>query len=263
MNSLSKRILALLLTLALLFSFTACRTDRGSEEAGGEPTGSDIESDEESSESSEESSEEEDLLPAGNLSDWNLILLNPEEGNMLESDPDVEMVEFDGQWIDARVGEQYEAMVKAAKADGINLYLRSGFRKIELQRIYYESNVNKYMNEGHSKEEAIRLTLRYFTAPGHSEHHSGLACDIITVEYHNNIYTLDDRFGETEAFDWLMEHCTEYGFILRYPEGKTDITKINYEPWHYRYVGKEHAEYITENDLTFEEYIELLKAAGR
>ena len=257
-----KKTLSLLLVLMLLFAFTACRTERGDSPELPEP--SLPESSEELPESSEEESEEEeDLLPAGSLSDWNLILLNPDEGNMLESDPDIPMTEFDGQLIDSRIAENYKAMRDAAKAEGINLYLRSGFRKISLQQIYYDSNVNKYMNEGHSKEEAIRLTLRYFTAPGHSEHHSGLACDIITVEYHKNIYTLDDRFGETDAFDWLMDHCAEYGFILRYPEGKTDITKISYEPWHYRYVGKEHAQYIMENDLTFEEYVDLLKAAGR
>ena len=253
-----KKTLSLLLVLMLLFAFTACRTERGDSPELPEP--SLPESSEELPESSEEESEEEEgLLPAGSLSDWNLILLNPDEGNMLESDPDIPMTEFDGQLIDSRIAENYKAMRDAAKAEGINLYLRSGFRKISLQQIYYDSNVSKYMNEGHSKEEAIRLTLRYFTAPGHSEHHSGLACDIITVEYHKNIYTLDDRFGETEAFDWLMDHCAEYGFILRYPEGKEDITGHEYCAYHYRYVGKDAAMYIKEKGITLEEFIELYK----
>ena len=114
-----------------------------------------------------------------------------------------------------------------------------------------------------SEEEAIRLTRQYYTEPGHSEHHSGLAFDIITVEYQRDVYSLTEQFAETDAYRWLTEHCAEYGFILRYPEGKTDITQINYEPWHYRYVGKEHAQYIMEHNLTFEEYIELLREAGR
>ena len=119
------------------------------------------------------------------------------------------------------------------------------------------------MKQGKSEEEAIRLTRQYYTEPGHSEHHSGLAFDIITTEYQRDVYSLTEQFAETDGYRWLIEHCAEYGFILRYPKEKTDITQINYEPWHYRYVGKEHAKYIMEHDLTLEEYIELLKEAGR
>lgn len=119
------------------------------------------------------------------------------------------------------------------------------------------------MQQGKSEEEAIRLTRQYYTEPGHSEHHSGLALDIITVEYQRDVYSLTEQFAETDGYRWLIAHCAEFGFILRYPKGKTDITQINYEPWHYRYVGKEHAQYIMEHDLTLEEYIALLKEAGR
>lgn len=210
-----------------------------------------------------ESSEETDPLPAGSLSDWNLILLNPDPENKIDEDPDVEMTSFDGQKVDTRAGAAYEEMRNAAAADGINLYLRSGFRKIALQKTYYDSHIAEYMKQGKSEEEAIRLTKQYYTEPGHSEHHSGLAFDIITVEYQQDVYSLTEQFAETDAYRWLTEHCAEYGFILRYPEGKTDITQINYEPWHYRYVGKEHAQYIMEHNLTFEEYIDLLREAGR
>ncbi len=90
--------------------------------------------------------------------------------------------------------------------------------------------------------------------PGYSEHHSGLAFDICI--YDDGAYAAFDGLGKRS---WMHENCYKYGFILRYPEGKTDITKITYEPWHYRYVGIPHAQYITENNLCFEEYIELLK----
>ena len=88
--------------------------------------------------------------------------------------------------------------------------------------------------------------------PGTSEHHTGLALDIVTPTYQ----VLDDGYATTDAFKWLYENCADYGFILRYPENTTHITGIIYEPWHYRYVGVEVAKYITENNITFEEYIE-------
>ena len=119
------------------------------------------------------------------------------------------------------------------------------------------------MQQGMTREEAEEKTREYYTEPGHSEHHSGLALDILTEEYQRDVYTLDDRFAQTDGYAWLVEHCTDYGFILRYPEDKTQITQINYEPWHYRYVGKEHAAYMKEHGLCLEEYINLLREAGR
>lgn len=249
----------IVLILLIVLLFWACGAMRGDKQEvpSSSPDASTAES------SVLESSEEADPLPTGSLSDWNLILLNPDPENKIDEDPAVEMVSFDGQKIDARAGAAYEEMRNAAAADGVNLYLRSGFRKIALQKTYYDSHITEYMKQGKSEEEAVRLTKQYYTEPGHSEHHSGLALDIITVEYQRDVYSLTEQFAETDGYRWLIEHCAEYGFILRYPEGKTDITQINYEPWHYRYVGKEHAQYIMEHGLTFEEYIELLKKAGR
>lgn len=254
-----KKTICLITSIALsLALFSGCRTGTGTQSESSVSSSYPAETP-----SLPESSSDEDTLPAGNLSDWNLILLNPEPENKIDEDPDVEMTSFDGQQIDARAGEAYAAMRDAAAADGINLYLRSGFRKISLQKTYYDSHIQSYMQQGKSEEEAIRLTRQYYTEPGHSEHHSGLALDIITVEYQRDVYSLTEQFAETDGYRWLIAHCAEFGFILRYPKGKTDITQINYEPWHYRYVGKEHAQYIMEHDLTLEEYIALLKEAGR
>ena len=255
----SKKTICLITSIALsLALFSGCRTGTGTQSESSVSSSYPAETP-----SLPESSSDEDTLPAGNLSDWNLILLNPEPENKIDEDPDVEMTSFDGQQIDARAGEAYAAMRDAAAADGINLYLRSGFRKISLQKTYYDSHIQSYMQQGKSEEEAIRLTRQYYTEPGHSEHHSGLALDIITVEYQRDVYSLTEQFAETDGYRWLIAHCAEFGFILRYPKGKTDITQINYEPWHYRYVGKEHAQYIMKHDLTLEEYIALLKEAGR
>ena len=176
-----------------------------------------------SSDSSDVSSDPYGDLPEGKLSDWNLILLNHEEDNKIDGELDFEKVKFDTQ----------------------------------------NANVQREINRGNSKEEAVRLTNLYYTVPGHSEHHSGLAFDIITPEYHNDVYSLDERFADTDAYRWLTEHCTEYGFVLRYPKDKTALTQINFEPWHYRYVGKEHAAYMKKHGLVLEEYIALLKRAGR
>ena len=109
-----------------------------------------------------------------------------------------------------------------------------------------------------TKEEAEKITATMIAIPGTSEHHTGLAADIVTPTHQ----TLDPEFADTAAGKWLQENAAEYGFILRYPEDKQDITKIIYESWHYRYVGVDHAKAITENELCLEEYLEILKEGG-
>lgn len=202
-------------------------------------------------------------LPAGKLTDWNLILLNPAEENAISTDLDIQKTKFDTQWVDSRAAPAYQAMYDAAKKEGITLFLRSGYRSISTQKTNYDNNVKREIANGNNEAEAIRLTNLYYTVPGHSEHHSGLAFDIITPQYHNDVYTLSEKFAETDAYKWLVKNCADYGFVLRYPKDKQEITKINFEPWHYRYVGVEHAKYMTQNNLCLEEYIALLKEAGR
>lgn len=206
---------------------------------------------------------EESGLPEGSLSDWNLILLNPEEDHKIDQDLSIEMSSFDGQSVDERAAQAYEEMRGAAQEAGITLFLRSGFRSMATQEQNYQAAIKRNRDSGMTEEEALAATRQYYTMPGHSEHHTGLAFDIITPEYHRDVYTLDDRFAETDAYPWLLEHCADYGFILRYPREKEDITQISFEPWHYRYVGVEHARYIMEHGLCLEEYIELLLQDGR
>lgn len=189
----------------------------------------------------------------GGTGAWNLILLN--RNNSLSNDLDMSKKQFGSQWIDSRIAPAYQAMCDDAKKDGITLFLRSGYRSISTQRVNYEASINSNMAKGLTREQATLETQKYYAIPGQSEHHTGLALDIITLEYHYNINSLDERFANTEAYDWLVEHCADYGFILRYPENKVDITKINYEPWHYRYVGVRHAKYMMENNISLEEYL--------
>lgn len=137
-------------------------------------------------------------------------------------------------------------MYNDAKLDGVYLYMISGYRSYDYQKMLYDNSVR---NRG--KE----YTDKYILNKGESEHQSGLAIDISSK---SNGYGLTESFENTKEFSWLMDNCYKYGFILRYPKDKVDITGINYEPWHFRYIGDaEKAEYIMENGLSFEEYIEL------
>ena len=126
---------------------------------------------------------------------------------------------------------------KGASNAGYSIPLLSGFRSHQKQIELY----NRYVARD-GKDAADTYSAR----PGHSEHETGLTFDIGAV---------DDNYGETAPGKWLANHAHEYGFIIRYPEGKEDITKYQYEPWHVRYVGKEHAKKIYENQLTLEEYL--------
>ena len=266
-------ILVLLLILLAVFVVAKLNDKKDNVNTGGDVsqgTSSDISSDPQTSDvssespsSTEETSSKEDALPEGSLSDWNLILLNPEPENKIDSELNFEKTKFDSQWVDSRAGVYYQKMYDAAKKDGITLFLRSGYRSIATQKVNYNANVQREIKRGNSQEEAIRLTNLYYTVPGHSEHHSGLAFDLLTPEYHKTIYSLDERFAQTDAYTWLTEHADEFGFVLRYPKDKESITTINFEPWHYRYVGVEHAKYMKEHNLCLEEYIKLLKDAGR
>lgn len=203
------------------------------------------------------------VLPNGLLTDWNLILLNYEDKNSIGKELIFDKVKFDTQSINARLQDTYEDMYEAAKADGINLYIRSGYRSIQTQQVIYNASVQRYIDQGMSREEATLETNKSVEKPGHSEHQTGLALDVISPEYHMQIYTLDERFAETAAYSWLVTNGPKFGFVLRYPADKVEITKMNYEPWHFRYVGVDHALYMQANNYCLEEYIEILRKAGR
>ncbi len=151
---------------------------------------------------------------------------------------------------DYHPGEQPEAktaltqMLAGAKEAGYNLAAFSGFRSYEYQETLYQNYVNR---DGQAAAD------RYSARPGHSEHQTGLAFDI--GEQGQEDLWLTEQFGETAAGKWLMDHAHQYGFILRYPKGKEDITGYRYESWHYRYVGVEKATAIKNSSVTLEEYL--------
>lgn len=131
----------------------------------------------------------------------------------------------------------------------------SSYRTNEKQQTLYNNKVSQYLEKGYSQTEAEAEAGKWVAVPGTSEHQTGLAVDIVDINYQ----LLDEKQEETEVQKWLMKNSYRYGFILRYPSDKSDITGIYYEPWHYRYVGKETAKEIYEQGICFEEYLDTLK----
>lgn len=156
---------------------------------------------------------------------------------------------------DERIIPDLLKMLQAAKDDGINLQISSPYRDDNRQEYLFDKKIKEYMKQGMSYMDAYALSSQTVMVPGASEHQIGLALDIVCDSY---IY-LNSGFGETDAGKWLAENSYEYGFILRYPEGKEYITGVEYEPWHFRYVGTEAATIITSEDLTLEEFVDSLE----
>lgn len=185
--------------------------------------------------------------------DWNLLLVNSR--HPIPEDYEFTLGTIRGSLqCDERIIPEFLSMLQAAKEDGIALEVCSPYRPLDRQEYLFDRKIVRYMDRGMSYIEAYKLAARVVNVPGSSEHQIGLALDIYTDSYK----TLDEGFGETAAGIWLREHCGEYGFILRYPKGKEYITGIEYEPWHFRYVGKTAAQEIMARGLTLEEYVESL-----
>ncbi|MBQ7782429.1 MAG: M15 family metallopeptidase, partial [Oscillospiraceae bacterium] len=157
-------------------------------------------------------------------------------------------------YMDARMAEYMKQMLKAAAEDGNQLVIMSAYRTIDYQQRNFDNSVqDRITNLGMTEEEAYEDTLKEVQLPGYSEHNAGLAADIMVKECTD----MDsDAFKNTDAYAWLMENAADYGFILRYPEGKEDVTGIIYEPWHYRFVGVYYAKQLTDMGITMEEYFE-------
>ncbi len=157
-------------------------------------------------------------------------------------------------YMDSRMSDYLTEMLEAASDDGHQLIVMSAYRDIEYQQNNFDKSVEDRMeNKGMTYEEAYADTLKEVQLPGYSEHNAGLAADIMSDE---ETSMEDERFERTKAFEWLSENAADYGFILRYPKGKEEITGIVYEPWHYRFVGVYYAKLLTERGITLEEYFE-------
>lgn len=183
-------------------------------------------------------------------SDPLLTLVNA--AHPLPADWQVDLVECqNGLQIDSRAAASLEAMLNDAWAAGLDPIVCSAYRSQELQTQLFENKVAYYLGLGYGQQEAQEQAGYWVAPPGTSEHQMGLAVDVVSLSNQN----LDSSQENTPTQQWLMAHCWEYGFILRYPSDKSAITGIGYEPWHYRYVGQPAAEEITRLGVCLEEYL--------
>lgn len=181
---------------------------------------------------------------------WNLVLVNRD--HPLPSDFTTSLASLgEGHQVDQRIASDLRKMLEDGKRAGCDILIVSSFRTMEQQTRLYERKVEQMRSQGYSQERAVEEAGKIVAPPGTSEHQLGLAVDLADAGY----TTLDERQEQTAGYQWLVRHCAEYGFILRYPGDKTEITGIIYEPWHFRYVGKEAAAEIMEREICLEEYL--------
>ncbi len=185
--------------------------------------------------------------------DWSLILVNKD--HLIPDDYTFELASItDKVKSDVRCASALVDMIKAAKDDNVYLYVASPFRDLERQTYVFNRKLKSIMAEGYEYDEAYEIASETVAPPGTSEHQIGLAFDFVTDGY----WKLDEGFADTEGGKWLKDNGPKYGFILRYPKGREDITKIEFEPWHYRYVGVNAAQEMQRLGLTLEEYDQMI-----
>lgn len=156
-----------------------------------------------------------------------------------------------GRAVDSRAYPALQAMMDAAREAGLQPVICSAFRGWDAQQRLFEAEVQSWLDRGYIRSEAEERAVMWVARPGASEHQLGLAVDIVDLSYQ----VLDEGQESTPVQQWLIAHCAEYGFILRYPTDKSALTGVGYEPWHYRYVGVEAAGEIMGSGLCPEEYL--------
>ena len=175
---------------------------------------------------------------------WNLILVN--DDYCVPRNYEVELTELsNGEKVDSRIYPQLQQMFDDARAEGLELFVREGYRTTQDQKDIMNERIQQYQDEGYSRGEAKKLAKEYVAEPGTSEHELGIAVDI--------------NADTSKCYTWLANNAYKYGFIKRYPDNKIEITGVNNEPWHYRYVGVDAALEMQKKGLCLEEYIETLK----
>ncbi|CUX32160.1 M15 family metallopeptidase [Clostridium sp. C105KSO13] len=198
----------------------------------------------------EKSVESAAVLSEKQPDDWALVLVN--DSYPLDTKYVPELTEIaSGYSVDTRIAEDTNKMLADAKAVGFNVHITSAYRSYNDQTAVFNDTMQDWVNQGNSYLDAYNETKKSVAVPGYSEHALGLALDITSVDYQG----LDEKQADTPETKWLMKNCYKYGFILRYPSEEIETTGITYEPWHYRYVGKDAAKEITEKGITLEEYL--------
>lgn len=185
-----------------------------------------------------------DELNAGD--GWMLLLVNSSNA-IPDGYAPTELTELsNGQSVDKRIYPSLQSMFDDARAQGVYPVVSSGYRTAKQQQSEMDDKIQEYIDDGKSEDEARTLAATYVAQVGYSEHEAGLAIDIVAKA---------NKSDDDTVWAWMNEHCAEYGFILRYPEGKEGVTGMSYEPWHFRYVGVEAAQKIMGAGITLEEYL--------
>ena len=206
-----------------------------------------------------EPSLEKDVVTLEETADLDTMPLLVNLWNPLPEQYTVKLEKLDnGLQIAAEARQALEKMLSDCEAAGLDVTVCSAYRTESTQNRLYQNKIARLRAAGYSREEALAEAGRWVAPPGTSEHQTGLAVDIMATDYP----VLDEKQAQTKEQQWLMEHCWEYGFILRYPTDKSSVTGIGYEPWHYRYVGQETAASIYERGLCLEEYIAVPEVEG-
>ncbi|WP_286784127.1 M15 family metallopeptidase [Streptococcus sp. UBA4344] len=193
-------------------------------------------------------------LPDVSSDDWALVLVNR---NHVTPEMDPDLTQIDNITVDSRIADNVRSFLAAAQAINASEHLISGYRSVAYQEELFNSYVSQEMSADPSltQSAAEDLVKTYSQPAGASEHQTGLAMDMSTVNYLNQ--------SDTDVVEKVKTIAPEYGFVLRFPKGKSESTGVDYEDWHFRYVGKESAKYMTDNNLSLEEYIALLKENKR
>lgn len=192
--------------------------------------------------------------PDIDVSAWEYTLVNRQSLLSETFMPELTSLE-NGQNFDSRAVDALKAFIAAARAEGLSVYITSSYRSYATQNSLYNNKVSQLISSEGSREAAEIKAKTIVAYPGTSEHQLGLACDIVDKYYEY----MNESLADTALLKWMAEHCTEYGFVVRYPQDKTDITGVMYEPWHFRYVGTEAAQYMTKNKLCLEEFLALYR----
>lgn len=176
-----------------------------------------------------------------------MILVN--KTHPISKEYNVDLCEVEGKLVAREIAVDLSHMLRDAREKGLMPTLCSGYRSFVYQRELLATKVDKLCEQGYNRAQAQLLAEQEIMPEGCSEHHTGLAVDIVSEENKD----LEVSQEESKCNQWLRKHCTEYGFILRYPKDKEEITKVSYEPWHFRFVGVEMAKYLVKKGITLEE----------
>lgn len=190
------------------------------------------------------------LMTVRKMNKRDIVLVNDE--HPIDEHKRLDLIRiFDKQFISYEAYRPFLDMFAFMQKEGYQPIVCSSYRSIEKQEELFKSKCQHYLHKGYSQIQAQKLASEWVARPYCSEHHTGLAVDIVSKENER----LDESQEDTAVIKWLMKNSWKYGFILRYPRGKKAQTKVNYEPWHYRYVGREHARIIYQRGITLEEYL--------